>query len=150
MTDRDQVEYLKHWNIHTVDQLAQLDDLKCQRMGMGMVGLRNNAALFLEQARAGSGMTSIMQERNQLKGQVDTLTEQLADLSARMTEMANRQADGGYVAPVAAPQADLMQAMMEKLAALEARVGAPEPPKNRGGRPRKPKPDDHSEQAGEQ
>lgn len=145
MADRAQVEMLGHWNVRTVEQLAQLDDIKCQRMGMGMVGLRANAALWLEQARAGSGLTRIKQERDELKDQVSVLTDQLADLTARLNAMASSDATP---TPAASPSADLMQAMMEKLAALEARVGAPEPPKNRGGRPRKPKPDDHSEQFG--
>lgn len=120
--DRNQVEFLKHWNVRTVEQLSQVNDVNVQRMGMGMMSLRANAALWLEQARSGAGISRVVQERDELKSQVTLLTEQLADLASRMSEMAARQ-DGGVPAP--APNADLMQAMMEKMAALEARVSAP-------------------------
>jgi hypothetical protein len=150
LIDLGQIEHLKQFNCRTVEHLSKLNDTHIQKMGMGVRALRDKAIVYLEQARDNSGVSRVVAENESLKLQLATQAEQIAAMVSRLDAMAAKEAErpaGGFVMPApAAPQPDLAALVAQAVAAAMAAQTPAEAPKNRGGRPRKPQPDDHSEQ----
>ena len=83
--NRSLVEELKFFHVNTVEQLAALDDLACQKF-MGIRTWKDKAVAFLAasgESAAAEAMANALSERD----------AQIADLTARMDAMAARLAE---------------------------------------------------------
>lgn len=74
---KSQVETMKSVNVHTVEQLSQVADNNLPNLGMGARVLRDKALAFLQQAKDGSALNKYQDEVENLKKQVEALTNQL-------------------------------------------------------------------------
>ena len=83
---RVQVEELRHFHIVTVEQLAQADDLACQRF-FGLTKLRQWARDYLEAASSGAGITRLSRHNEQLENDVQTLHRQVQELTAALAAL---------------------------------------------------------------
>lgn len=137
LADVAQVEFLKHWNIRTVEQLARLTDAQIQNLGTGGRQLVTSAKLWLEQAKDNSGISRVVAENELLKNRQQTLENQLAEQSAQIRALAAKGGEGGVIS--SAPAAMSADAMATIAAMVAAQMAAAAPPKNKGGRPPKAK-----------
>jgi hypothetical protein len=80
------VKELKGREVHTVEQLAALDDLALQRIGMGGLEMRKMAKAFLDDAVRMASLSTSQAETNALKGEVDALKQQVENLSQLLRE----------------------------------------------------------------
>jgi hypothetical protein len=78
------VKECKYFEIHTVEQLANLSDMNVSRMGMGYMELRNKAKAYLVAAAGTSGETAQAAENQRLK-------EMIADLQRQMNEVSEKK-----------------------------------------------------------
>jgi len=81
---RSMVKECKYFEIHTVEQLANLSDLNVSRMGMGYMDLRNKAKAYLVAAAGTAGETAQAAENQRLK-------EMIADLQRQMNEVNDKK-----------------------------------------------------------
>jgi hypothetical protein len=142
LVDINQVEFLKHWNIRTVEQLANINDMHIQKLGMGARDLRSKAIVYLEQARDGSGISRLVQERETLTARVKDLESQVQQLAATASAaktQAAAQPVTGAASPAMSPEA-IQQLVAQSVAAA---LSAAAPPKNKGGRPKKVQTPEH-------
>jgi hypothetical protein len=90
--NRARVEELAYFNVRTVEELAGVNDIQLQNLGMGVRSERDKARLFLEAARTGSAPLERMLARNEeLTRENERLAQQLASLAqeaARLREEA--------------------------------------------------------------
>jgi hypothetical protein len=78
---RSMVKECKYFEIHTVEQLANLSDINVSRMGMGYMDLRNKAKAFLVAAAGTAGETAQAAENQRLKDMIADLQRQMNDVS---------------------------------------------------------------------
>jgi hypothetical protein len=83
---RSQVEELKFFNVHTVEQLAAMPD-GSQGNFMGVAAMRTRAKMFMEAAESNSINEATASELSDLKNENATLTAAMADLKKQMTEL---------------------------------------------------------------
>lgn len=86
-----QVGNLKALNVHTVEQLATVDDSALTRMGMGARDLREKAKAWLENAKGGESVSQLMAENSALKAQVKAMETNYADLAERVRQLTEAQ-----------------------------------------------------------
>jgi len=80
---RAQVKEAKYFEVHTVEQLAELSDMSCQKLGMGYAELRNKAKAYL-QAAAGTAQATAQEAENQrLRDEMAALKAQIESLGSR-------------------------------------------------------------------
>lgn len=80
-----QISNLNHFNIFTVEQLAELGDNVLGNLGMGARDLRKSAQMWLEVAKNGSAPIERMLGENQrLRDEVERLKADNADLLQRL------------------------------------------------------------------
>jgi hypothetical protein len=96
------VEDWRYWKVRSVQQLADLTDTACQKMGMGMMEWRKKAQAWLAQAADHAAGQRLVSENEQLKREVDRLSKQLSDLASR--------AEAGVVASPAIDMAAMIKA----------------------------------------
>lgn len=89
---RAQAEELRHLNIVTVEQLAELADVHGSRI-MGYHELKRKAQTALAVAKDQSAAQRLASENELLKQQIATLTEQMQKLSARFDEVGKAKAN---------------------------------------------------------
>lgn len=83
-----QVRMLKQLNIRTVEDMASLPDVGLQKVGMGAQKLREAAQKFLSLAQTAADlgrMEEIQAENATLKGQLEALSAQVAELAEKKT-----------------------------------------------------------------
>lgn len=89
------VEELAYFNIRTVEELAGVNDLHLQNLGMGARELRQAAITFLEVAAKGTGpLERMVAENFRLKDENERLTRELTDANAearRLTGQLNER-----------------------------------------------------------
>ncbi len=78
---RSLVKESKFFEIHTVEQLANLSDINVSRMGMGYMDLRNKAKAYLVAAAGTAGETAQAAENQRLKDMIADLQRQMNDVS---------------------------------------------------------------------
>lgn len=78
---RSLVKESKFFEIHTVEQLANLSDINVSRMGMGYMELRNKAKAYLVAAAGTAGETAQAAENQRLKDMIADLQRQMNDVS---------------------------------------------------------------------
>lgn len=82
------VRELAHFNILTVEQLAEVGDNHLQNLGMGARELREKAKKFLEVARTGTGpLLRLMERADRAEEKVALLESQLAAANVRIREL---------------------------------------------------------------
>lgn len=79
---RSQVKEAKYFEVHTVEQLANLTDSNCQKMGMGFVELRSGAKSYLNLANDTAAATAQAAENQRLREDIDALQAQLAQIGS--------------------------------------------------------------------
>jgi len=79
---RAQVKEAKFYEIHTLEQLAELADTHCQRLGMGWTELRQKAKDYISISKGTASQTAQAAENERLRQEMENMKAQLADLSA--------------------------------------------------------------------
>jgi hypothetical protein len=80
---RAQCKEAKYFEVHTVEQMAGLSDLSCQKMGMGFSELRSKAKAYLEAAAGTATQTAQAAENQRLHDEIEALKAQLQDIAPR-------------------------------------------------------------------
>lgn len=111
---RSQVRDMEAVNVLTVEQLAGLDDVNLQRLGMGARELRDRAKAFMEEAAGGAPIARLIAENAEKDSQIAALTQQIKDLAARVQAQ--------EAAPPANDFAATLATMQAQIAALSGRV----------------------------
>lgn len=89
---RSLVKECKYYEIHTVEQLANLSDANVTKMGMGYVELRNKAKAYLVAAAGTAGETAQAAENQRLKDMIADLQKQMAELKPKVGRPAKEMA----------------------------------------------------------
>jgi hypothetical protein len=84
---RSQVKEAKYFECHTVEQMSNLSDAHCQKLGMGFSELRNKAKAYLA-AAAGTANSTAQAAEN------DRMRAELADMKAQLAELSEKRAPG--------------------------------------------------------
>ena len=84
--NRAMVDELKSIGLRTVEEIAALDDRGTQR-AMGLVGLRNLARAYLDDAEAQALSSALMKENDELKVEIARLSKQGEEFGANMQRM---------------------------------------------------------------
>jgi hypothetical protein len=94
---RSAVEEFAYFHIRTVEDLAAVNDLQLQQLGMGSRDLRQKAKLFLEVAKNGTGPLFKMQAENDaMRGEAVRQADQIRELSAQVALLMQKdQANAG-------------------------------------------------------
>jgi hypothetical protein len=77
---RSQVREAKYFEVHTVEQLAELNDSVCQKLGMGFVELRNQAKAYLQIAEGQAPHVAQAAENERLRNEIEQLKAQFANM----------------------------------------------------------------------
>ena len=80
---RGQVKESKYFEVHTVEQLSELSDTSCGKMGMGFFDLRDRAKAYLQAAKSTALETAQAAENQRLRDEMDALKAQLAEVAPR-------------------------------------------------------------------
>jgi hypothetical protein len=80
---RAQVKESKYFEVHTVEQMAELSDMSCQRMGMGFSELRTKAKAYLQAAAGTAAQTAQAAENQRLHDEIEALKAQMAEMPKR-------------------------------------------------------------------
>ena len=89
---RSQVEELAYHHVRTLEQLAGVDDLKLQNLGMGMHHLRAQARLSLEMAAKGTApLSKLIAENERLNAEVVRLTRELTESNTELRILKDRK-----------------------------------------------------------
>lgn len=78
---RSQVKEAKYFEIHTVEQLSEVSEVSCQKLGMGFFELRNKARAYLEAAAGTASATAQEAENQRLRDEMQALKAQIASLA---------------------------------------------------------------------
>lgn len=99
---------LRALGIHTVDQLANLNDNGIGALGMGGRELKARAAAFLAQATNNSEAEFLAAENLHQAEQIEQLQQQLAQLSAQVKAMQAQPVQGLTPSPIEPYQAQIL------------------------------------------
>ncbi len=80
---RAQVKEAKYFEVHTVEQMAELSDISCQKLGMGFTDLRNKAKAYLQAAAGTASETAQAAENERLRNEIELLKSQMAEIAPR-------------------------------------------------------------------
>lgn len=75
---------LKHFGIHTVEQMAELSDTQVQGLPIGSKQLRDKAIAFIAQSKDGAAGAKYAKENADLKADLAMKDKQIQDLAARL------------------------------------------------------------------
>jgi hypothetical protein len=84
---RAQVEEMAYQHVRTVEQLAAMSDVNCQRVGSGSIQLRQKARDWLQQAEKAAPFLAMKQEMSELKGENESLRQMLEQTNAKLAEL---------------------------------------------------------------
>lgn len=82
---RSMVEELKFFNIRTVEDLVAMPDAHASKF-LGINGLRQKASAWLEDAQYSAPIAQLQQENEDLRGQIENMQLQMAELMERLEE----------------------------------------------------------------
>lgn len=82
VVNKSQVKECEFFEIRSVEQLAELSDSTCKRMGMGYMELRSKAKAWILSAKDSALVTRQAAENDRLQGEIEALKEQIAQLAA--------------------------------------------------------------------
>ncbi len=87
----NKVKMLNHYNIFTVEQLANLNATGMSAIGMGAMQDVEKAKQYIAQSEKGVNYHKFNTQMEQKDQQISALTQQIANLSAQMTQMMSVQ-----------------------------------------------------------
>ena len=76
-----QLKHLDYNFIYTVEQLAELDDMAVQNLGLGYGELRKKAQQFADASKADQPVRKLSSENERLRTDIEALQNQLVELS---------------------------------------------------------------------
>lgn len=82
VVNKSQVKEAAFFEVRTVEQLAELSDSNCKKMGMGYMELRGKARAWLLAAKDSAVVTRQAAENDRLQGEIEALKEQIKELAA--------------------------------------------------------------------
>lgn len=82
---RSEVEELKYFSVHTVEQLAGMSDGNLQNIGP-ILALRQKAKDYLAVAKGNAPVSQLRAENEELKNQLATLNRSMAEILAKLKE----------------------------------------------------------------
>jgi len=82
VVNKSQVKECAYFEIHSVEQLGELSDSTCKRMGMGYMELRGKARAWLLASKDTAVVTRQAVENERLQSEIEMLKEQIAQLGA--------------------------------------------------------------------
>jgi hypothetical protein len=85
ISSKSQVLFLKHHDIHTIEQMAQVSDYNLTKLGMGGRQLRDLAQAFLDSAQRNAMTKSLMAENDKLAAELIEAKAQIKELHGLMT-----------------------------------------------------------------
>lgn len=88
--NKAQVKEARYFEVHTVEQLAQISDSSMMRMGMGWRDLRAKAQAYLNAAKDGAIVAQQAAENKRLSDEIEALKAQIAALGAPVEEAPRR------------------------------------------------------------
>jgi hypothetical protein len=88
---RAQIAELRHLQIRTVEELANLSDAQVQNIGMGGMRLRELAAAYLDEAAHEALISKVTAENDVLRSRVAALETQVGELGQQMLGMLHQQ-----------------------------------------------------------
>lgn len=89
--NRAQAEELAYFHIKTVEELAGVNDIQLQKLGMGSRELRTSAQKFLEVARTGTGpLEKLLSDNQRFAIENDRLTRELTAANAEINALKER------------------------------------------------------------
>lgn len=91
--DPSRVELYRSKHVKTVEQLSSLPESSIQELGMGAREEVAFATQYLEQTKKTGAAMALKAELDQQKQANDSLRSQVADLSAKLTELLNREVE---------------------------------------------------------
>lgn len=102
--NRGQVEEMKYFNIHTVEQLSEMPDVHAQKF-MGINQLRQRARVWLAQVKEGKEAAQVAASMEQLQNENATLKQALEETQAMIgaLKMQVQQIQTQQVAPAPTP-----------------------------------------------
>lgn len=80
------VKMCEYLNIYTVEQLAEIDDLAKQRIGMGASELVTQAKAYLLKAKGDGGVQALAAENERMKNKLALMEEQMAKMAAMIEQ----------------------------------------------------------------
>lgn len=83
-----QIANLKALNVHTVEQLAAVDDQALGRIGMGARDLREKAKAYLTNAERGQALSQAMAKIATLEATIESMKANYDDLAAKARQLA--------------------------------------------------------------
>ena len=78
---RSQLKEAKYFEVHTVEQMAQLSDTHITRLGMGFGDLRTKAQAYLKAASGTAESTKDAAEKERMQREIDDLKLQISELA---------------------------------------------------------------------
>lgn len=81
VVNKSQIKECEFFEVRSVEQLADLSDSSCKRMGMGYMELRSKAKAWLLAAKDSSLVTRQAAENDRLQGEIEALKQQIAQLA---------------------------------------------------------------------
>jgi len=131
-----QIKQFNHFNVYTVDQLSDLDDIAINRVGPGTRDWVEKAKAFLVHAKNSADAQKFAAENERLKDDMAQLRATVAQLSKHIEDKAT---GGNGESRDAIESAELRKIVASQTATIaELRAGQTGEPARRGpGRPRK-------------
>jgi hypothetical protein len=86
-----QVKELEYFNCYTVEQLANMNDSAIGKFH-GVMKLKQQAKDYVQAAKEAAPLTAMRAEMDQKDGQINALTDQIKQLTARLDKMADKKA----------------------------------------------------------
>lgn len=81
------IKTCKHFNVFSVESLAEMSDGLLGNLGMGAREMRERARAWLASAKDNAVAEKLAAENSQLQAQIDSLTQQIAAMGARFSEI---------------------------------------------------------------
>lgn len=81
VVNKSQVKECEFFEIRSVEQLGELSDSSCKRMGMGYMELRSKARAWLLAAKDSAVVTRQAAENDRLQGEIEALKEQISQMA---------------------------------------------------------------------
>jgi hypothetical protein len=87
ISSKSQVLFLKHHDIHTIEQMAHVSDYNLTALGMGARQLRDLAKAFLDSAQRNAMTKALMSENEKLAVELIEAKQQITELKGLMNQM---------------------------------------------------------------
>lgn len=89
-----QIKLFNHFNVYTVDQLAELDDIAIGRIGIGTRDFVEKARAFIAKAKGGADAARFASENLAMKEQIAEQAEIIKELAAKVGALSDPERRG--------------------------------------------------------